>query len=156
MNETFRKWDQLLQMITENHPRFLTTLTDEMVNQLAFSSESSSMDSSRHDGIFMWLDHILTAPEWEPSRRFLASSYILTVCRENSNSWANSLQTSILRHDAEQRSTRVHSSTIVSGTARTDLTSTTDSDDGAENVEALARFGWTISERWDRTLLGTA
>lgn len=136
------RWERLLQMVVENQSSFLSVLTDEMVNEVAFTDTKDPKNSPFCEGLYMWLDRILTSSQWEPSRRLLSSSYILAVCDVNSNHWTELLKERI----------RDAGGSISSGEqgqqGRAPQLPPPMPDDG------LKQYGWTFVDTWDSRPLG--
>ncbi|OJJ51020.1 hypothetical protein ASPZODRAFT_127016 [Penicilliopsis zonata CBS 506.65] len=88
--------DLLLQKLTDNKPVFLSVLVEEMVNDLVFASSDNNNNNkvdpedSRND-LYMWLDHILSSPEWESARRVLSRGYLDAACK-NPGYWTDRLR----------------------------------------------------------------
>lgn len=153
LQPTFAKWEHLLQMITESHPAFLSSLTEEMVNDLAFTDSNTDTKSNAHsEGIYMWLDHILRSTEWKPSRRLLSFSYLLAVCEGASgNRWTDALK-GVLVKEEEKRAkvaTGKNSGADATKAVNADVDAHVD-DDAAQ----LRKFGWESLDVWDSRPLG--
>lgn len=148
LHDTFIKWEQLLQMITESHPAFLSTLTEEMVNDLAFSSSSDPKNNAYHEAIYTWLDHILRSTEWKSSRRLLSFSYLLAACEANPNDWTDMLKRVLLKEGAKRAK---GASVSVPQTQTGAMVVDEDADAGA-----LRELGWESLELWDSRPLGIA
>ncbi|KAH8705403.1 Las1-like-domain-containing protein [Talaromyces proteolyticus] len=93
----FSTWDSLLQKITESRPSFLTVLMEEMALDLIKSGKSNTNTSSEEadsyaEGVYMWLDHIVTSVAWEGYRLYISVSYLRAICREMSNRWTVMLE----------------------------------------------------------------
>ena len=154
LHDTFIKWEQLLQMITESHSAFLSTLTEEMVNDLAFSTQTKdTKNNACHEAIYTWLDHILRSTEWKSSRRLLSFSYLLAACEANPNHWTDML-TKVLLKEEVKRAKGAVSLSVPRTQTRTEamiLDGNADADAGA-----LRELGWESLELWDSRPLGVA
>lgn len=146
MDSIFTKWERLLQLVIEHHPPFLAVLAEEMVNELAFSSIPDPKSSPFCEGLYLWLDHMLTSTQWQPSRRLLSFAYILAVCDGISNQW-----TSVLG----ERLRNVDRGSVGPGVSqgerpRLDIPPMTE--DSAE----MRKYGWELPDRWDSRPIGVA
>lgn len=148
MSESFTKWDHFLQTVTEGYPAFLTALTEEMVNVLAFT-EAKSKDDDRCKGIYLWLDHILRSTEWESKRPLLSLAYISAVCQESTNHWTTLLQKQISK--GINAVPQLPKSLSRSGT-KEPASSTGTNDD----LNELKKFGWEMADAWNNRPLGVA
>ncbi|KAH1555779.1 hypothetical protein KXX57_002687 [Aspergillus fumigatus] len=99
MDEAFTKWDRSLQSVAAGHPAFLPALTEELVNELAFTRRPNTKNDPQCEAIYMWLDHILNSAEWSTARQSLSLGYILSVCEQNSNHWLDLLRGAIRSED---------------------------------------------------------
>lgn len=151
LNTTFIKWEQLLQMITEKHPTFLSALTEEMINDLAFTTSPTTNASKNTycESLYLWLDHILRSTEWKPSRRLLSLTYLLVICKESPNHWTNMLKGILLKEESkrDKKSSAPERSTADSNTP---LNTHTDAGD----AQALRNLGWEPLDVWDSRPLG--
>lgn len=144
--DEFTKWDHFLLTITEAYPAFLTALTEEMINVLAFTKAAESKDNGRCKGIYLWLDHILRSTEWEAKRRLLSLAYISAVCQEVTNNWTGLLKRQIPKEANE-----------LPQLPKSQLSSTADRSSGAgtdEDLNQLKKFGWEIADAWNSRPLG--
>ncbi|KKK16971.1 hypothetical protein ARAM_006902 [Aspergillus rambellii] len=99
MADDLAKWDSLLQMIAEGYPGFLVTLTERMIDELAFTGSSDPKSDPYCEGVYIWLDHILRSSQWGARRQVLSYSYILAACKSSSNHWTTLLGRNIDRQD---------------------------------------------------------
>ena len=141
-------------MITESHPAFLSSLTEEMVNDLAFTDSKTNTKNNTHsEGIYMWLDHILRSTEWKPSRRLLSFAYLLAVCEGASgNRWTDALK-GVLVSEEEKRvkgAMGKHRAGAAADASGTRAVSADVDDDAAQ----LRKFGWESLDVWDSRPLG--
>ncbi|GLA41308.1 rRNA-processing protein las1 [Aspergillus niger] len=151
MTGMFAKWDSLLQMLAEGHPRVLASLTEEMVNVLAFSGSKNVKSDPQLEGLYMWLDHILQSPEWGSRRRLLSHAYLLAVCEQSSNHWTTLLKESLQqRTDPLVPSKQTSTSKKQSKKDGSGLKRTSDADD----LKELKKFGWETVDTWDTRPLG--
>ncbi|KAN0067770.1 Las1-like domain containing protein [Elaphomyces granulatus] len=92
LDHIFIEWDPLLEAVSEHIPSFLTVLAEEMVNELISSSATdNTKDDPYREGVYMWLDHILTSETWNIHKKRLSLSYILAACQESPNFWMDPL-----------------------------------------------------------------
>ncbi|RDK36866.1 glyoxylase [Aspergillus phoenicis ATCC 13157] len=146
MTGMFAKWDSLLQMLAEGHPPVLASLTEEMVNVLAFSGSKNVKSDPQLEGLYMWLDHILQSPEWGSRRRLLSHAYLLAVCEQSSNHWTTLLKESLQqRTDDLAPSKQSSTSKKQSKKDGSGLKRTADADD----LKELKKFGWETVDTWD-------
>jgi hypothetical protein len=89
-------WDPILVMLSENNPAFLTVLTEEMVNELASPGNSDPKGNLYCERVYTWLDHIMSAEDWEFSREKLSLSYLLASCHDHPNNWTTRLRELLL------------------------------------------------------------
>ncbi|GKZ22909.1 rRNA-processing protein las1 [Aspergillus brasiliensis] len=151
MTGVFSKWDSLLRMLAEGHPPALASLTEEMVNALAFSGSKNVQGDPQLEGLYMWLDHILQSPEWGSRRRLLSHAYLLAVCEQSSNHWTALLKESLQeRTDDVVPRTQTSTSKKQSKKAGSGLKRTADADD----LKELKKFGWETVDTWDTRPLG--
>ncbi|RAH70262.1 rRNA-processing protein LAS1 [Aspergillus aculeatinus CBS 121060] len=93
MAAQFDMWDPLLQMIADAQPTFLSSLTEELANALAFTARPDQAKTDvRCEGAYLWLDHILGSAQWESRRRLVSYAYMLAVCEQVANHWTDSLK----------------------------------------------------------------
>lgn len=141
-------------MITENHPAFLSALTEEMINDLAYTPSSSSSTSSSGnthcESLYLWLDHILRSTEWKPSRRLLSLTYLLATCEGNPNHWTDMLKGALLKEAGkrDKKSSAPERSTADSNAPLNNAHS------DAEDARALQNLGWEPLDLWDSRPLG--
>lgn len=154
LHDTFIKWEQLLQMIAESHSAFLSALTEEMVNDLAFSVQiKDTKNNAYHEAIYTWLDHILRSTEWRSSRRLLSFSYLLAACEANPNHWTDTLKRVLLKEEAKRAKGAV--SVSVPQTQTQTEAKIVDENTDADAC-ALRDLGWESLELWDSRPLGVA
>jgi len=156
LHDTFIKWEQLLQMITESHSAFLATLTEEMVNDLAFSTQTKdTKNNAYHEAIYTWLDHILRSTEWKSSRRLLSFSYLLAACEANPNQWTDTLKKVLLKEEVKRAKGAVPLSVRQTQTQTQTEAMVVDVNADAD-ADALRELGWESLELWDSRPLGVA
>ncbi|OKL58228.1 hypothetical protein UA08_06554 [Talaromyces atroroseus] len=99
MERSFSTWDYTLQTISNSHQAFLTVLTEEMAKELD-SAKDNTPSTKEHpylQGVYMWLEHILTSDNWQKESLLLGSvSYIRTLCRVSPNHWTTMLERVLL------------------------------------------------------------
>lgn len=140
----FSSWERLLQLLVGRHTPFLTALSEEMVNELGFAESSDPKNSPFCEGVYMWLDHILTSESWELSREILSFSYILAVCDACPNHWTRLLNERIRNMD--------HGSVIPS-IPQTAM-SQADMVPVPEDSNELKKHGWEFMDRWEGRPIG--
>ncbi|KAL4795939.1 Las1-like-domain-containing protein [Aspergillus venezuelensis] len=160
LTEPLTKWTPFLQQITEGHHSFLGTLTDTMVDELAFSSSPSNNKKEKtekdphSEAIYTWLDHILHSTQWESHRRFLSLSYIKAVCDGSENHWTKLLKKSLAKGKDESNGLRFvakkpkSKTTLPAEETRASLID--------EDIQALSKFGWDVADTWDTRPVGMA
>lgn len=148
LTTTFIKWEHLLQMVTENHPAFLSTLTEEIINDLAFAP-SNTPENTHCEPRYLWLDHILRSTEWKPSRRLLSLTYLLATCEGSPNHWTNMLKGTLLKEEGKRGS---KSSAPERNTTDSNAPLKVHTDAGDSQV--LQNFGWESLDLWDSRPLG--
>lgn len=158
MDPTFCKWDHFLISVIEEHPQFMASLTDEMVNELAFTPPSSkAQESPVLESLVFWLDHILTSPAWRASRRLLSTSYIRTVCRESENRWTKSVEKCLQGDDEDYPGSelvRTRAKLMVASSSPSGRENAVNASIGTDEQGFLGKYGWAISEKWDGKPLG--
>ncbi|PYH82585.1 glyoxylase [Aspergillus uvarum CBS 121591] len=93
MAAQFDRWDPLLQMVADAQPTFLSSLTEELANALAFTTRPDQAKTDpRCEGAYLWLDHILGSAQWESRRRLVSYAYMLAVCEQVANHWTDLLK----------------------------------------------------------------
>ncbi|RMJ24764.1 Hydroxyacylglutathione hydrolase [Aspergillus sp. HF37] len=142
LDTVFTKWERLLMLVVENHPPFSAVLADEMANELAFSSTSDPKNNPLCEGLYLWLDRIMTSAQWEPSRRLLSVAYINAACDANPNHWTGLLRERLRLADCAS----VDIPSVPQG-ERPQPGKRPMPDDSAE----LKKHGWEFLDRWDRT-----
>lgn len=148
LDDMFDKWDGLLQAIIQRQPGCLTALAEELLNELAFTALPNPKENTYCEGLYLWLDHILTSTEWGPSRRVLSLAYITEICNQDWNYWTEKLRTSIRTSDDD-------SSIPSTEGERHDRSSKPEvvSSDGPMD---LRKYGWETPNRWDSRPIGIA
>ncbi|KAL2851482.1 Las1-like-domain-containing protein [Aspergillus pseudoustus] len=139
IKETIINWDPLLIMIAEGHSAFLTTLTETMVEELAFTRSSDPKKDAYCEGVYTWLDHVLRSTQWESLRRTISTSYVVAVCEESSNYWTSLLKKSV-------GSLKITPSPENSTRQSSAGESTSDID---EDLKMLSKHGWGAADTWD-------
>ncbi|KAL2830047.1 beta-lactamase-like protein [Aspergillus cavernicola] len=147
LSDVIAKWDPLLQMIVEGDPSFLVTLTEAMVDELAFSSSSDSKTDPYCEGVYTWLDHILRSAQWDSQRRVISYSYILAVCKGSLNHWTTLLRKSIGKGTNMLPETSHQQSPNEAG-----LSPELDEDEDLKTL--LSKYGWETVDTWDSRPLG--
>lgn len=143
-------------MITESHPAFLCSLTEEMVNDLAFTdpntnNTNNTKNNPHSEGIYMWLDHILRSTEWKPSRRLLPFAYLLAVCEGASgNHWTDALKGVLVREEEKRAKVAMGKNP---GAEIKGVNADVDAN-VADDTAQLRKFGWESLDVWDSRPLG--
>lgn len=150
LDNTFAKWERLLQLIIESHPPFLSVLTEEMVNELAFTNIPDSKDNPYCEGLYTWLDRILTSTEWESSRRVFSFTYIIAVCDESPNHWTELLKERFQKSDVRPTSTPI----VQTRRERRESVSNADTTRMTEDSSELKKYGWEFLDKWESRPLG--
>lgn len=93
MENVFSTLDPVLQSITDPVKTFSTILTEEMAKELSNRPNISATTEDPYlDGIYLWLEHILTSETWKQHIHFLCSTaYLRFICDEWSNHWTDML-----------------------------------------------------------------
>ncbi|KAE8385131.1 glyoxylase [Aspergillus alliaceus] len=149
LDDEFAKWDYLLRVITEGCPVFLTALTEVMADGLAFA-RSATKESAQSEGIYMWLDHILSSPQWESKRRLLSLAYVLSVCEQNSNHWTDMLKVTIRNEDNDWSS--IPADQV--GLPGKDKVAPQSLQTGMSDLDSLKNMGWEVVDTWESRPLG--
>lgn len=103
MAAQFDMWDPLLQMIADAQPTFLSSLTEELANALAFTARPDQAKTDvRCEGAYLWLDHILGSAQWESRRRLVSYAYMLAVCEQVANHWTDLLKERLAERQDEE------------------------------------------------------
>ncbi|THC90060.1 hypothetical protein EYZ11_010476 [Aspergillus tanneri] len=148
--DAFKKWDRFLWTIVDEYPAFLTTLTEEMVNMLAFTQSDKEDDCCR--GVYMWLDHILGSTEWESKRRLLCLSYVSAVCEESTNYWVGLLKDRVCNEDNIVSLSGGDVSAEILSSPETVLKDASMA--GMTDQKELQKYGWDSIDTWDSRPLG--
>lgn len=146
----FAKWDGLLQTIVQRQPACLTALAEEVLNELAFTAVLNPKEDAHCEGLYMWLDHILTSTEWKPSRRVLSLAYVTEICRQDWNYWTEKLRTRV--HALEDDSI----SNIPNAEGRRHDRSSKPEVASSDGPTDLRKYGWDVPDRWDSRPIGIA
>lgn len=152
MDEAFTKWDKSLQTVAAGHPAFLPVLTEELVNELAFTSRPNTKDDPQCEAIYMWLDHILNSAEWSTARQSLSLAYVLTVCEQSSNHWLDLLKVAVRSEDNSLPIARDQSNAPARSQRKSE--STTHTQHPEDDLQGLQKFGWESLDTWDTRPIG--
>lgn len=152
LENSFERWDVIFLKIAESHPSFVVYLSERLVDTLVFDPANDSLKRAQAETLFLWLEHLITSPTWEPHRSFCPRSYILAACSENPNHWAKLLLDRLREH---QDSTSVVSGT---NTQHSKKSAVYHGSDAAHSsvAEKLREYGWEPVEKWDTRPLGIA
>lgn len=150
LSDVFAKWERLLQMVIERDPSFLAVLTEVMVNELAFTAVSDSRNDPNCEGLYMWLDHMLTSSQWEPSRRLFSFAYVVAVCDENSGHWTELLRERLRKAGLQPTSI----SNVQRQGERRENAPTPDATQATGDSNELKKYGWEFPDNWDSRPLG--
>ncbi|KAJ5558326.1 hypothetical protein N7535_008539 [Penicillium sp. DV-2018c] len=152
MTETFKRWNPILQKLSESHPSFLRQLTEDLVNELAFKNTNASDPTG--EALYLWMAHIFTSTAWEFHRQACSQSYVLRACDESPHHWTTMLGELVRKQAGKARGVPAASR---SGTNRVSKTRTARNDSHyapAQLSEKLVEFGWGYLEKWDSRPLG--
>ena len=138
-------------MITENHPAFLSALTEEMVNKLAFTTDSAHCEAT-----YLWLDHILRSTEWKPSRRLLSFTYLLATCEGSPNRWTDMLKGILLKEERRREKKSYTPDKNITNNADANADAMLHVHTDAGDAQALQQLGWESLNWWDSRPLGVA
>lgn len=146
MDEVFDKWDPVLQIVAEKSTLFLTTLTEEMANEI---SAGNRTDDSYLEGTYMWLDHIINSDTWKASRKYLSLSYIRAACDTSENMWTKKLRQTLQNgsHDSDAHDTETHPEDQP-------LEPTKIISDQDEAKRILSSHGWDVVDTWRSEAIG--
>ncbi|EAW13139.1 rRNA-processing protein LAS1 [Aspergillus clavatus NRRL 1] len=150
MDDSFATWDKSLQTIATGQPAFLPALTEELVNELAFTSRSNAKTDPKCEAIYKWLDHILRSAQWSTARQALSLGYILTVCEKSANHWTNLLKDAVRRGNDDLSAITGGRSTVSAQTQKKSLTGTSSPGD----LQGLQKYGWDTVDTWDSRPIG--
>ncbi|KAJ5160107.1 uncharacterized protein N7482_007111 [Penicillium canariense] len=152
MDAIFDKWDPVLQQVTTSHPSFLLHLSEELVHTLALNSGNSSPENAQAEGLFLWLEHLLTSPAWKSRQAYFPRGYISTICSENSNHWTQKLVETLQKHG----NTATVASRTQNAAKSSSLKKRTQAVLSDSVAEKLREHGWGPIEKWDSRPLGVA
>jgi ribosomal biogenesis protein LAS1 len=93
METVFLTWDSVLQSTADSVKTFLTILTEEMAKEFSNKPNTSATTEDPYlEGVYLWLEHILTSEIWKTHMQFLCSTaYLRFICDEWSNYWTDML-----------------------------------------------------------------
>ncbi|KAJ5101866.1 hypothetical protein NUU61_004088 [Penicillium alfredii] len=149
MNDTFDKWDPVLQTVTEDHPSFLRYLAEDLVNHLAFYNANHDKENPFSEALFLWLVHLLTSPAWKHHRHLCPSSYLLRVCKEQPQYW-----TKMLGNRLQEENDIANPASSIPSIALNQSSTGTTSDTAFASSDTLRAHGWGMLEKWDSRPLG--
>ena len=150
MDAVFDQWDSILQHVSDASPSFLLLLSEQLIHHLALDPAADSPGDAQAEGVFLWLDHLLTSPTWELKRPILPRGYLLAVCNEHPTHWAKMLSKTLY-------SRRQDEAAAVSGlhtTAYASVEKQSQHDPVDTFSEKLQMHGWGLAEKWDSRPLG--
>lgn len=150
MDAMFDKWDSILQNVAENHSSFLLFLSEELIHTLALNPAAESSGDTHAEGIFLWLDHLLTSPTWESQRPSLPRDYLLAVCNDHPSHWAKMLAKTLQLQ--LQDTAHAASGPQTTGNAA----SKKEAQNGSVKrlSKKLQEHGWGLADKWDSQPLG--
>ncbi|KAJ6037044.1 Hydroxyacylglutathione hydrolase [Penicillium herquei] len=155
MNQSFDKWDPVLQKISDTHPSFLTYLCEDLVHSLLFDATKDSQKNASAEALFLWLTHILSSFPWASYQQYCPRAYILSACDETATYWAKMLSDRLKEHGGVRKSKSSRRSSLRSAVKNSTL-SNANSDASSIIDEKLSAHGWAPVERWDSRALGVA
>lgn len=150
MDAMFDKWDPVLQKVADGNSSFLLFLSEELVHKLALDPSTESLESTLAEGVFLWLDHLLTSPAWESQRPFLPQGYLLAVCNEHPTHWTKMLGK---RLKLQQQDTAAAVS-APQMTANPSSKKRAQPDSVGGLSEKLQEHGWGLAAQWESRPLG--
>jgi ribosomal biogenesis protein LAS1 len=108
-----------------------------MVNELISSSATdNTKDDPYREGVYMWLDHILTSETWNIHKKRLSLSYIWAACQESSNCWmdllSETLRTIPNYFDLKQETSILERKTLNGA----------ETSDRQDTLDGLELYGW--------------
>jgi ribosomal biogenesis protein LAS1 len=145
MDAMFDKWDTVLQKVADSHSSFLLFLSEELVHKLALDPSMESSRNTLAEGVFLWLDHLLTSPAWESHRPFLPQSYLLAVCTSQPTHWTKMLGKKL---NLEQQETAAAVS-APQMTANPPPRKRAQTDSVGGFSKKLQEHGWGLAAQWD-------
>jgi ribosomal biogenesis protein LAS1 len=150
MDALFDKWDPVLQKVVDGHSSFLVFLSEALVHKLALNPSTESLENTLAEGVFLWLDHLLTSPAWESQRPSLPQSYLLAVCNEHPTHWAKMLANKLM---LQQQDTAAAAS-APQMTASLSLKKRAQPASVEGFSRKLQEHGWGLAAKWDSRPLG--
>lgn len=135
MDDLFSLWDPVLQLILEESVApFLNALVEGMVKILSRKPDRTSTTEDPYlEGLYLWLEHILTSQTWRSSSIFCSRDYLRLCCSEWTNSWTKKL--------LQLSSSGSELSQIDNFVPDQPMASAEDSID-SESIRDLRNFGW--------------
>jgi ribosomal biogenesis protein LAS1 len=150
MDAMFNKWDPVLQQVAGVHSSVLLFLSEELVHNLVLNAATESSMNTQAEGLFLWLEHLLTAPVWELQRPSFPRDYILAVCNAQSTHWTRILAEKLQLQ--QQDTTAVMSHTQITASTSPKMLA---QPAAVENFSRkLQEHGWGFAEKWDSRPLG--
>lgn len=156
MDESFDKWDHVLQHIADSNASVLMYLTEDLVNELAFNSANNLSSNALAEALFLWLDHILNSTFWEHHRRFVAHGYILRVCDGTSGHWTKMLNERLRERGGTIGTPFAGRSISQNLASKSHAAKAVTADASVGMAGELHKHGWGFSEKWDSRPLGMA
>lgn len=150
MGAMFEKWDPVLQKVADGQSSFLLFLSEELVHRLALNPVTASPENTIAEGIFLWLDHLLTSSTWESRRPSLPRDYILAVCNAQPTHWAKMTAQNVKLQ--QQGSAAVLPRPQMSANKSSKKRAQTGS--VGDFSKKLQGHGWRLAEKWDNRPLG--
>ncbi|KAJ5485696.1 hypothetical protein N7539_005684 [Penicillium diatomitis] len=149
MDATFEKWDPILQRVTDARAAFLHCMAEELVNTMVLSSSADDHEIAHVEGLYLWLEHLITSTSWESRRQFLPREYLLAVCQSNPSRWT-AILTAELRPLQHELLDGMRSSHTAKGpTSQKHVANWVLS-------KKLENYGWGLAESWDSRPLGVS
>lgn len=148
LNDSFAKWDTILQRVADGDSSFMMYLAEAMVDDLAFNEADDTSSNAHAEALFLWLDHVSSSHFWIPYRRMYPHSYVLRACEESSGHWAKMLSAKLQQTQEESNDISVH------GQKQANHAQNGHSD--AAPFAELRQHGWGVLDKWDSRPLGIA
>lgn len=149
MDAMFDKWDAVLQKVADGNSSFLLFLSEELVHKLALHPSAESLENTLAEGIFLWLDHLLTSPAWESQRHFIPQGYLLAVCNEHPTHWAKMLDKK-LKLQQQDMAAEMSAPRMANPSSK----KRAQSDPVGGVSKRLQEHGWGLAAQWESRPLG--
>lgn len=150
MDAMFDQWDSILQHVAGACSSFLLFLSEQLIHHLVLDPAADSPGDAQAEGIFLWLDHLLTSPTWDSQRPILPRGYLLAACKEHPTHWAKMMSKTLhaQRQDEAAAVSGLHPTTYAS------VKKQSQQDPVETFSKKLQEHGWGLAEKWDSRPLG--